>query len=238
MRGLALRVSTLHDPTEVAAIPILELQDVTKTYDGQTDVLQGVTLVVEPGDAILIAGENGSGKTTLLNVAGLLDVPTTGRVLVDGKDAGRLKEAARANVRLRTIGFVFQDHNLIEDLTTVQNVMLPMRLAKAKKREETARNLLEMFGLGKFADRKPMELSTGQRQLAAVARALANGPRVVLADEPTASLDTANAALVLDALRQVNLERGVAVIFAHHEADVRWRGALTYRLKDGTLSRV
>ncbi|MBI4416373.1 MAG: ABC transporter ATP-binding protein [Euryarchaeota archaeon] len=214
------------------------MRDVTKTYDGQTEVLHGVTLAVEPGDAILISGENGSGKTTLLNVAGLLDVPTKGQVLVDGKDAGRLKEAARANVRLRTIGFMFQDHNLIEDLTTLQNVMLPMRLARAKKREEAARNLLEMFGLGKFADRKPMELSTGQRQLAAVARALANGPRVVLADEPTASLDAANAALVIEALRGANLERGVAVVFAYHDSEIRWPGARRRRLQDGVLAPV
>ena len=216
-------------------MPVLALESVWKTYDGTTDVLRGVDLRVAEGEAVVIAGENGSGKTTLLNLAGALDVPTRGTVSVGGRVVGGMTERERSDLRLRTIGFVFQDHELIEELTVLQNVMLPLRLARAAGREARAAEVLAAFGLAGLAARRPGAISTGQRQLAAVARALANGPALVLADEPTASLDPANGALVLGALRQANRERGVAVVLTSPAFDATWPGARRFALRDGNL---
>ncbi len=218
-------------------MPVLALEGVWKTYDGTTDVLRGLDLAVAEGEAVVVRGENGSGKTTLMNLAGALDVPTRGTVRVDGKDIAGMGERERSALRLRTIGFVFQDHHLLEELTLLQNVLLPLRLAKADGAEARARDVLETFGVAALADRRPMELSTGQRQLAAVARALANGPRLILADEPTAALDEANGALVLDALRRANGETGASVVMTWHGPPPPWPPR-AHALRDGRLGPV
>jgi ABC-type lipoprotein export system ATPase subunit len=198
------------DVTEAQTITLLELSDVWKSYDG-------------------------SGKTTLLFISGCLDSPSKGRVLIGGREVGGMKEKELSEVRLRKIGFVFQDHNLIEELTVLQNVMLPLRLAKAEKREERAGGILEVFGLSPLSSRRPMEISTGQRQLVAVARALANGPPMLLADEPTASLDEENAALVLDALRRANADMGTAIVLTRHHTAPALDGSKRFELRDGRL---
>lgn len=223
------------DVTEAQTITLLELSDVWKSYDGKNDVLRGVNLAVEEGEVVSIFGGNGSGKTTLLFISGCLDSPSKGRVLIGGREVGGMKEKELSEVRLRKIGFVFQDHNLIEELTVLQNVMLPLRLAKAEKREERAGGILEVFGLSPLSSRRPMEISTGQRQLVAVARALANGPPMLLADEPTASLDEENAALVLDALRRANADMGTAIVLTRHHTAPALDGSKRFELRDGRL---
>jgi putative ABC transport system ATP-binding protein len=195
-----------------------------------------VNLTVESGEIVLIAGRNGCGKTTILNIAGCLDIPSKGTVSIKGRSIGGLSEKELSEIRLRTIGFVFQDHNLIEELTVAQNVMLPLRLAKADQREERTRKMLESFGLLGLSSRRPMELSTGQRQLVAVARAFANGPSVLLADEPTASLDEENRSRVLDALCVAN-EMGAALLMTCHANDSKnaLKGGRQFVMRDGSL---
>jgi putative ABC transport system ATP-binding protein len=190
---------------------------VSKSYDGEHFVLRDVDLAVREEDFILISGKNGSGKTTLLNVMGLLDFPTEGVVSIDGREVQDLPDRDVSRMRLLSIGFIFQDHNLIEEITLRQNVLLPLKLAKAERVEARAEELLSAFGLGDLGGRRAMEVSMGQRQLAAIARALANEPRAILADEPTASLDEENSAVIEEALRRVNAEMGTAVVVTHHE---------------------
>lgn len=216
-------------------MPVLEFRSVWKTYDGVAFVLRDVDLAVEAGEAVAVLGDNGSGKTTLLNLAGALDAPTRGSVSVDGRDVAGMSEGDRAAARLRTVGFVFQDHNLVEDVTALENVMLPLRLARAGDAEGRAREALARFGLADLAARKPGELSTGQRQLVAVARAMANGPRLILADEPTAALDAANEALVLEALRKAHGEMGAAIVLAWHGPKPGWP-ARAVVLRGGALA--
>lgn len=198
--------------------------------------MRGVSLAVEAGDTVLITGRNGGGKTTLLNIAGCLDTASKGTVSIKGRQVTGLKEKGLSALRLRTIGFVFQDHNLIEDLTVGQNVMLPLRLAKAARREERTTHILESFGIAEFASRRPMELSTGQRQLVAVARALANAPQILLADEPAAALDEENRLLVLDAIRKANM-MGTAIVMTSHvrDKDLVLEGARRFALRNGEL---
>ncbi len=199
-------------------------------------MLCGVRLCVEPRDAVLVSGRNGCGKTTLLNIAGCLDFPSRGDVLIAGHSVTGLKEKELSEVRLRKVGFVFQDHNLIEDLNIAQNVMLPLKLAGAERREDRTKNMLETFGLESLALRRPMELSTGQRQLAAIARALANGPSILLADEPSASLDEQNRSLVFRALEKAN-EVGAALIITCHnlESGFLHDGIRRFSMEEGKL---
>lgn len=216
--------------------PAVHARDLWKSYDGRTDVLRGADLDVERGEAVLVWGDNGSGKTTLLSLLGGLDVPTRGRVFLSGKEITGLPERALARVRLLDVGFVFQTHHLIEDLRVADNIALPLRLAK-RPAEARVAELLEAFGLQKLSDRKPGEISVGESQRVAVARALANGPHVLLADEPTASLDAKGTAAVLDALRLARTSFGLSVIVAAHDSEVRSLASTEYRLADGRLDR-
>ncbi len=216
--------------------PAVRARDLWKSYDGRTDVLAGADLDVAPGETVLVWGDNGSGKTTLLSLLGGLDTPTRGRVAVSGRDLTGLDERALARVRLLDIGFVFQTHHLIEDLTVEENVALPLRLAK-RRADDRVPELLEAFGLTKLRARKPDEISVGESQRVAVARALANGPKVLLADEPTASLDSKGTAAVLEALRLAASGFGAAEVVAAHDGDVRSLGATEYLLAEGRLRR-
>ncbi len=216
---------------------VLHARDLWKSYDGRTDVLCGVQLDVASGEAALIWGENGSGKTTLLSILGGLDTPTRGHVEVAGREITGLRESALARVRLLEVGFVFQTHHLIEDLTVRENVALPLRLAK-RPADARVHELLEAFGLTKLAERKPEELSVGESQRIAVARALANGPKVLLADEPTASLDAKGIAAVLEAFALARTSFGAAEVVAAHDSEVRSLASTEYRLEDGLLHRV
>src|SRR5205809_327016 len=167
---------------------VLAASGVWKSYDGRSVVLRDVNLEARAGEAVLIWGANGSGKTTLLSILGGLDIPTKGSVVLGGREIARLKESALAKVRLHDVGFVFQTHNLIDDLTVEENVALPLRLAR-KPADPRVRDLLEAFDLVRLTTRRPNEISVGEAQRVAVARALANGPKVILADEPTSALD-------------------------------------------------
>ncbi len=219
------------------AEPVLRAQDIWKSYDGRSDVLRGVSLAVDAGDAVLVYGPNGSGKTTLLSILGGLDTPTRGSVILGGREIARLKESELSRVRLREVGFVFQTHNLIDDLTVEENVALPLRLAR-KPSDRRVAELLAAFDLERLATRRPKEISVGEAQRVAVARALANGPKLVLADEPTAALDAKGATAVIDAFDVARTSFRAALIVATHDADVAGIAATKYRLDAGSLSPV
>ena len=215
---------------------VLSARDVWKSYDGRTDVLCGISLDVAKAEAVLVWGPNGSGKTTLLSILGGLDGPTRGSVTIAGREISRLRDSELAKVRLHDVGFVFQTHNLIDDLSVEDNLALPRRLAK-QPAEDRVRELMEAFDLTKLATRKPKEISVGESQRVAVARALANGPKVLLADEPTASLDAKGTAAVLEAFERARADFGAALIVATHDHDVRAMRATAYGLEAGTLRR-
>ncbi len=216
--------------------PVLRAQNVWKSYDGRTHVLRGAELAVDAGECALVWGENGSGKTTLLSILGGLDVPTRGLVEVSGREITGLKESALARVRLLDVGFVFQTHRLIEDLTVEENLALPLRLAR-RPAEDRVAELLETFGLTKLATRRPGEVSVGEAQRVAVARALANAPKVLLADEPTASLDAKGTAAVLEAFRIAREAFGAAEVIAAHDSELRSLAGTEYVLAEGRLER-
>ena len=219
--------------------PVLDVRDVTKVYgEGETAVhaLRGVSLVVERGDYVAIMGSSGSGKSTLMNILGCLDIPTTGRYLLDGVDVSRLTDRQLALVRNRRIGFVFQAFNLIARTTALQNVELPLAYAglKAAERRKRARAALAMVGLGDRADHEPNQLSGGQQQRVAVARALVTAPALVLADEPTGNLDSQSTNDVLAVLDRLN-RSGRTIVLITHEPDVAAHAKRLIRLVDGRI---
>ncbi len=216
--------------------PVVSARDLWKSYDGRADVLRGVSLVVGQEEAVLVWGPNGSGKTTLLSILGGLDVPTRGSVSISGREISRLRESELSRVRLHEIGFVFQTHNLIDDLTVEENVALPLRLARRPADKRVA-ELLDAFDLAPLATRRPNEISVGESQRVAVARALANGPKALLADEPTASLDAKGTAAVLAAFALAQTSYHASIVLASHDPGVRAVPAATYRLESGILSR-
>ncbi len=197
-------------------------------------MLRGANLELGSQESAVIWGDNGSGKTTLLSILGGLDVPTRGRVEIGGRGITELREGALARVRLLEVGFVFQTHHLIEDLTVEENLALPLRLAR-RPADARVRELMEAFGLTKFAARRPGQISVGESQRVAVARALANGPKILLADEPTASLDAQGTAAVLEALRLARTRFGTAEVVATHDPEVRTLATTNYVLEEGVL---
>jgi ABC-type lipoprotein export system ATPase subunit len=196
----------------------LVADSVSKAYDGNVEILTDVDLEVAKGELILLWGRNGSGKTTLLNLLGCMDTPTKGRILVDGQDTSKLSQRQLARLRLHQIGYVFQRHNLIEDLTVKENVYLPLRIAKSKNAEQRVKSLLETFGLDALARKKPNEISGGESQKAAIARAMANNPSVMLADEPTASLDSESFGIVVETFEMIRENFGTTIVVASHDS--------------------
>ncbi|MCX4247100.1 ABC transporter ATP-binding protein [Paraliomyxa miuraensis] len=222
------------------AKPIVVLQDVHKTYrQGEIEVkaLRGLDLTVEPGEFLAITGPSGSGKTTALNLIGALDEPSSGKVMVDGRDLGAMGRAARSRLRRDRIGFVFQAYNLIPVLTAYENAEMVLRLQGTDEgsRRERVMSLLREVGLGGMEDRRPTQLSGGQQQRVAIARAIASDPAVTLADEPTANVDSATADKLLDIMERLNRERGVTFIFSTHDARVMERARRVVRLVDGRV---
>jgi putative ABC transport system ATP-binding protein len=221
-------------------MPILEARHLCKVYDTRgvkTPALEDVNLQIEEGEFTALAGPSGSGKTTLLNLFGALDSPTAGTVLLDGEDLGALSSSRLAELRLRKLGFVFQAYNLIPVLSARENVEFVMELqgVPARQRREKALALLVEVGLGELADKRPLEMSGGQQQRVAVARAIASEPRVVLADEPTANLDSDTAGHLLDLMQQLNRERGITFLFSTHDPLVIDKARRTIRLRDGRV---
>jgi putative ABC transport system ATP-binding protein len=220
-----------------ARTPPLELRHVTKEYDGGGETvraLDDVAFSVDRGEFVSVVGPSGSGKSTMLNVLGLLDVPTSGEVLVDGRDATTLTDRERTRTRKEYVGFVFQQFYLISSLTALENVLLPTRFEDDPGARDRAVDLLERVGLGDRMDHRPDELSGGQKQRVAIARALVNEPDVVLADEPTGNLDRETGKQVLEEFTRIQ-EAGVAVITVTHDDLVGDYAGRTVQLVDGVL---
>jgi len=221
---------------------IVSLKDVVKTYRlGTVEVpaLRGVSLDVHIGDFISIAGPSGSGKTTLLNLIGCVDTATSGTVLVDGHDTQHLSDRELTNLRLNTLGFIFQSFNLVSVLSVFQNVEFPLLLQRRlSKSERSARvmSLLEQVGLASHTNHRPSELSGGQRQRVAVARALVTQPKIVLADEPTANLDSVTGNNIIDLMKELNQKNGTTFIFSTHDAKVMSHANAVFRLADGKIT--
>jgi len=218
-------------------MPLLTLRDVCKEYTGSRVVLNGVNLDVGANDFVVIRGRSGIGKSTLLRIMGLLDAPTSGEVLVDGRETSKMKDPELSRIRLMTFGFVFQQFNLIPSLTNVENVELPMQLAGvgADERRRRALALLQSFGVEGLAKRFPREISGGEQQRVTVARALANEPQLILADEPTASLDEANSNAVLGLFKKVSDENKVAVVLTTTSASDKFQSTRELSISDGAL---
>lgn len=208
-----------------------------KIGEVETHALRGVNLSIENGEFTALVGPSGSGKTTLLQLIGLLDQPTSGQVLINGKDATRLNRNQRADLRKGTIGFIFQFFALIPTLTAYENVEMPLLLKGTKPAERKARvnEMLEAVGLTDRAHHRPDQLSGGQQQRVAVARALSIHPSVVLADEPTANLDTENGKQIMDIMAKLNQETGVTFVFATHDPRVITYAKRVVTLRDGLI---
>lgn len=221
---------------------IVSIQNATKDYRlGKVTVpaLRGVTMHVSTGDFLSIAGPSGSGKTTLLNLIGCVDTPTQGRVIIAGKDTSELSERALTQLRLFTIGFIFQSFNLVSVLDVYRNVELPLLLQRkwsGPERSQRIHQLLERVGLSDYLHHRPSELSGGQRQRVAIARALVTRPQLVLADEPTANLDSVTGQNILDLMRELNHSDGTTFIFSTHDARVMSYASHIVRLADGQLA--
>ena len=198
--------------------------------------LKGVSVSVDPGEFTAFAGPSGSGKSTCLNLVGCLDRPNEGQVLIEGQDVARLSDAALGELRARRIGFIFQSFNLIPVLTAHENVELALRLAgQEDQRHEKAEKALVDVGLKDYMNRRPSQLSGGQQQRVAIARALVKNPALIIADEPTANLDSKNGAAILDLMREMNERGGVTFLFSTHDQMVMERARRIVRLTDGAI---
>ncbi|GAB2701039.1 ABC transporter ATP-binding protein [Kitasatospora kifunensis] len=227
------------EPTRSATQPVLHLERASRVHGkgaAQVHALRGVDLRVHPGEFVAVMGPSGSGKSTLLTLAGGLDSPTEGRVLVEGQSLGDLNRGQLAAVRRRAIGYVFQDYNLIPALTAVENIMLPRELDRVATRNARREALaaLEEVGIGELADRFPDDMSGGQQQRVAIARALIGERRLVLADEPTGALDSTTGEAVLAVLR-ARCDEGAAAMMVTHEArHAAWADRVVF-LRDGLV---
>ena len=219
---------------------VAKVKKVTRTYkvgEVETQALRGIDLSIESGDFTALTGPSGSGKTTLLQLFGCLDQPTTGQVYINGKDVTHLNRDQRADLRKETLGFVFQFFALIPTLTAYENIEMPLLLkgVDADERRETVNHLLESVDLADHANHRPDQLSGGQQQRVSVARALATHPSLVLADEPTANLDTANGKQVMEIMQRLNKETGVTFLFATHDPRVIKYARQVVTLRDGLI---
>jgi putative ABC transport system ATP-binding protein len=223
------------------AASLVEAKGVEKDF--RTDhivvhALRGLDLTVQEGEFLSIVGPSGSGKTTLLNLIGALDTATAGRVSVFGEDLSSLSRRQRAELRLRTLGFVFQAYNLVPVLTALENVEFVLELqGMGNERRDTAMSVLRELSLGDLADRRPQEMSGGQQQRVAVARAVASKPRLVLADEPTANLDSENSEVLMQMMKDLRDEHGMTFIFSTHDPLVVSYASRVVTLRDGTVAK-
>jgi putative ABC transport system ATP-binding protein len=237
--GLNGIVTALESP--ISSIQsLVRTEDVTRVYRvGARTVpaLQGVSLEVKPGSFVALRGRSGSGKTTLLNCIGGLDRPTAGRVWLEGQELGRMSERQRVRLRRKRIGFIFQSFALLPTYSARENVDLMLRLAGVGRRERRRRieHVLALVGLQKWADHRPFEMSGGQQQRLAIARALATRPALILADEPTGELDSATGQQILELLRRVVDQEGTTVLMATHDLTVDLFADQVYHLEDGQI---
>jgi len=221
--------------------PTLELRQVTRTYvqsSGKLPVLRGVSLTIQPGEIVALVGPSGAGKSTLLHLAGLLERPDSGAVLLEGKDCSRMNDAERTASRRAAIGFVYQFHHLLPEFSAAENIVLPQMIAGVARRaaHRRALELLALVGLEARAEHRPARLSGGEQQRVAILRALANQPRLLLGDEPTGNLDHRTAddvtAVLLDLVRRT----GLAALIATHNLDLARRMDRTLSLEDGMVA--
>jgi putative ABC transport system ATP-binding protein len=219
---------------------LVQLNAVRKSYFSgkvETPVLHGIDFTMQQGDFVAIMGQSGSGKSTLMNILGCLDTPTSGEHQLDGHTVNKLSRAELAGLRNRTLGFVFQSFNLLKRMTVLDNVALPLlyaNVARSKARER-AKVQLAKVGLTELANRQPNQLSGGQQQRVAIARALVADPPLILADEPTGNLDTRTSTDIMNALTELNRERGQSIILVTHEPDIAAYAKRLVRLKDGLV---
>lgn len=217
---------------------IAKLTNVTRVYtvgEVETHALRGVDLTIGKEEFTTLVGPSGSGKTTLLQLLGCLDQPTTGNVLINGKDATQMSRDQRADLRKGTIGFIFQFYALVPTLTAYENVELPMLLMGKKNHKSRVMELLDAVGIADRADHRPDQMSGGQQQRVAVARALASDPLLILADEPTANLDTENGDQVMEIMKKLNEETGTTFVFATHDPRVIKYAKRIVTLQDGLV---
>ena len=222
-------------------MPILSLQDVSKDYltDGQrVHALKSLSLDVGRGEFVALVGRSGCGKSTLLNLAGAMDLPTSGKVLLDGVSTSSLKDSGLTQLRRERVGFVFQSFQLLQTLTVFENVELPLLLAGKSKPREAARERLAWVELEGLGDRYPHQLSGGQMQRVAIARALIHSPSVLLADEPTGNLDTITGNVILELLRRLTREQNTATIMATHSVEAASLANTLVRLRDGKIEEI
>jgi lipoprotein-releasing system ATP-binding protein len=220
---------------------ILVLRSIGRTYhtgDGSLTVLNGADLTLQRGEIVALVAPSGSGKSTLLHLAGLLEKPDGGAVIINGEDAGQLPDDARTKIRLHTIGIVYQFHHLLPEFSALENVALPQMIAGKSKAEADARaeQLLAKLGLAKRKNHLPGKLSGGEQQRVAIARALANNPSLLLADEPTGNLDVATATIVFDELLHIVRSENVAALIATHNPDLALRMDRQVSLRNGRLA--
>ncbi len=220
--------------------PVFSARALTRTYvtgNGELTVLRGVDLDIFPGELVGLIGPSGSGKSSLLHAAGLLERPTSGQVLIDGEDVGALDERARTRIRLNRVGFVYQFHHLLPEFDARDNVALPMRIAGVAEAEarRRAEETLTALGLGERLTHQPAQLSGGEQQRVAIGRALANRPRLLLADEPTGNLDPTTSQSVFESLRELTKTTGVAALIATHNMELAGHMDRVFALKDGHL---
>src|SRR5450755_4717212 len=222
-------------------MPILSLQNVTKDYstDGQTvRALDGLSLDVERGECVALVGRSGCGKSTLLNLAGAMDFPTSGQVLIDGVATSSLKDAGLTRLRRAKVGFIFQSFQLLQTLTVFENVELPLLLAGRPDARAAARERLGWVELEGLGDRYPHQLSGGQMQRVGIARALIHTPSILLADEPTGNLDSATGNVILELLHRLAREQNTATIMATHSAEAAALADVAIRMRDGNIQEV
>ncbi len=217
---------------------IIRTSDLKKSYTlGKVDVkaLNGVDSSIEQGEFIAIMGPSGCGKSTFLNMIGMLDTPTSGDISIDGNDVTKMNSSARAEYRLKHIGFIFQFFNLFNELTTIENVMFPMMLNKQPDHKERAKELLNIVGLGDRLHHLPSELSGGQQQRVTIARSLANSPKILLADEPTGNLDTRSSIEIIELFRKLNKERGQTIVMVTHSLEIGGMADRIIHFRDGKV---
>jgi lipoprotein-releasing system ATP-binding protein len=222
---------------------VLKLEQIRKSYNIGTpveiEILHGIDLILQARDFLALMGPSGSGKSTLLNIIGLLDRPTSGRLLINGQDTGLLGDAGLTRLRGQTIGFIFQYHYLISAFTARENVMMPMLVDRGHPDAEMARRadeLLDRVGLSRWRNNNAMNMSGGQQQRVAIARALAMNPDLVLADEPTGNLDTKSAEAVFELMREINREQGTTFLLVTHNDDLAKKCDRIVEVVDGSIA--
>ncbi|MBI2867464.1 MAG: ABC transporter ATP-binding protein [Chloroflexi bacterium] len=220
---------------------LIELEDIHKTYtlgEHQVYALRGVSLTIDNGEMVAIIGPSGSGKSTLMNILGCLDKPTSGTYRLDGQEVSTLSDDRLAEIRNKSIGFVFQTFNLLRRTSALRNVELPLIYSKngGDKRSQKALEALTKVGLDKRAKHKPNQLSGGEQQRVAIARALVNDPSIIMADEPTGNLDTVTSKGIMDLLHKLHEEHGITIILVTHDMEVASHAKRVIRVKDGQIA--